>query len=76
MEGYQTQEQKDQEDKEVEEIRVINEEYENNKRCIQLNPDFYHFTVMCFYKDNIQKFKLDAKKLAKTVYQAQLIMLC
>ena len=68
MGEHQSKEQEDAQAKELEEIQEFNKDHAEQCKNITLSPDFFNFTVMCFYKDNIQKMKLDQKKLAKIVY--------
>jgi len=53
----------------------MNKNFEKHTKFLALEQDFFSFTVLCFVKKNIETYKIDDKKLAKLLYQSQLMFL-
>jgi len=60
---------------ETKEISKMNKYFEKHTKYLSLEQDFFSFTVLCFVKKNIDTYKIDDKKLAKLLYQSQLMFI-
>jgi hypothetical protein len=54
-------------------VKALNEEYDKMCTKLILRSNFHTYTILCFEKNNKERYMLSDKKLAKRVYQSQLI---
>jgi hypothetical protein len=54
-------------------VKALNEQHSKMCRKLILRPSFHTYTILCFAKENKDRYMLSDKKLAKRVYQSQLI---
>lgn len=54
-------------------VKALNEQHSKMCRKLILRPSYHTYTILCFAKENKDRYMLSDKKLAKRVYQSQLI---